>query len=589
MQFSRTFLLLLAFIAAFSTGCRKDNIKDSEVVSPPEPIIEIPTGVYGLVVDEGGTPVEGAEIHLGSSQAKSDENGIFSLSGLANQAQPFVRVEKSGYLPSLASFSTKAGDKGRVKVTLRAKILTAQINASAGGIANVPGGGSIEFAANGFVDAAGQAYNGPVLVYATYLDPTQPQTETMIPASWQGRNAAGEAQILLSYGMIHALLETPSGDQLQISKPAQITVPVPASRLASAPAEIPLWYIDEATSLWKEDGSAVLQGSVYKGQVSHFSWWNCDLGFPVVQLSGILRIGSTYPFAIIRITRPNGAFATTSTSATGFFSGQVPANEALLFEVLNECGNVVYTQNIGPFAVDTDLGIISVSWTTDWVEISGTLLNCDQNPVTKGYVSAHTNAQAQGNFPIQINPVDGSFSGTITNCGGTEVSLVGYDLDALKASATQTKPVSPQVNFGNVVACDNQILPGILIEFGNGNLKFIDNATVTIDSTGGGGAPSYYRILALDDQGNGHKVQYSINLLDWNQNPSNPLWATSIDVQLFNQPVYYIFGGGDVELIQQATQPGELVIFKITNSTLTEYPSNTNYPNSTITITAILQ
>ena len=589
MQFSRTFLLLLTFMAALATGCRKDSIKDTEVIIPPEPTIEIPTGVYGLVVDEGGTPVEGAEIHLGSSQAKTDQNGVFSLSGLANQAQPFVRVQKAGFFPSLASFSTKSGDKGRVKVTLRAKILSGQLDASTGGLVNIPSGGSIQFAANGFIDAAGQPYSGPVLVYATYLDPSQPQTENMVPASWQGRNASGEAQVLLSYGMIHALLETPGGAKLQINKPAQITVPVPADRLSSAPSEIPLWYIDEATSIWKEEGSAVLQGSVYKGQVSHFSWWNCDDGFPVVILSGILRIGDAFPYATIRITRPNGASASSPTSATGFFSGKVPANEALLFEVLNECGNVVYSENIGPLSADTDLGIISVSWTTDWVEVSGTLLNCDQNPVTNGYVSARINAQALSNFPMPVNPADGSFSGAIANCGGTEVSLVGYDLDALKSSVTLTQPVSPQINFGNVVACDNQVFPGILIEFENGTEKFIPNATVTIvpDMPN---TPEHFEIQATDDQGNGNTVKYQIVILDWNQNPANPFWGTSISHQLFGQPnEYYIFGGGDLELIQQGSQPGEIVIFKFTNTIVTEQKSNTQYQNGIVTITATLQ
>ncbi|MBK8192280.1 MAG: carboxypeptidase regulatory-like domain-containing protein [Lewinellaceae bacterium] len=269
-NFQKIFVLLLAFAAAFATGCRKDKISDSEVVIPPDPTIVIATGVFGLVTDESGTPIEAATVYLGNKQIQTDENGYFSLDGFANQVQPFVKVEKAGYLPSLASFSTKAGDKGRVKVTLRAKTLTAQVDASTGGAANLPGGGSIQFEANGFVDAAGQAYNGSVMVYATYLDPSQPQTESMVPASWQGRSATGEAQVLLSYGMIHALLETPAGQKLQISKPAQITVPVPADRLSNAPSEIPLWYIDEVTSLWKEEGSAVLQGAVYKGSVSHF-------------------------------------------------------------------------------------------------------------------------------------------------------------------------------------------------------------------------------------------------------------------------------------------------------------------------------
>ncbi len=588
MKFSIKYLLLFALAAALLAGCRKDSSDQTDIIIPPDPTVKIQTGVMGLVVDETGTPLEAATVRLGSSQIQTDENGFFELNGLANEIQPFVRVEKAGYFPSLVSFSAKAGHTGRVKVGLRTKTLAGQITAGAGGQVDVPGGGSIQFAADGFVDANGNAYAGSVLVYATYLDPSKPETDNMIPGSFLGQTTGGETQILRSFGMIHALLESPAGAKLQLSKPAQMTVPVPADRLSKAPAEIPLWYIDEATSIWKEEGKAALDGNVYKGQVSHFSWWNCDDGFPIIRLSGILRIGNEYPYVEIRITRPDGTTAVTVPTATGYFTGGVPANETLLFEVLNECGEVVHSQTIGPFGSDTDLGIISVIWTSDWVEIEGTLLNCDQDPVTNGYVQAWTNGQATGYFPVHVNS-DGTFSGIIANCSGTDVSVIGYDIDGLKASGTVTQPVAPRVLIGDLIACDVQITTGVLIEFGNGTEKFIDNATAVIESNPT--TPNVYRITTIDDQGNGNKVQYEIALLDWNQNPANPLWGASIQNTLFGQPVYYQINtqGGTIEAIQQGTQPGELVIFKMSNVILSEFPGNTTYPNSTITITAILQ
>ncbi|MBK8192279.1 MAG: hypothetical protein IPK76_03470 [Lewinellaceae bacterium] len=194
---------------------------------------------------------------------------------------------------------------------------------------------------------------------------------------------------------------------------------------------------------------------------------------------------------------------------------------------------------------------------------------------------------AFGNFPVQINPADGSFSGIITNCGSTEVSLVGYDLNALKSSLTLTKPVSAQVDFGNVVACDNQIVPGILIEFENGTQKWINNATVTFDTAGAG--IKVFNFHAFDDQGSGNSVTYQIAFLDWNQNPANPLWGTSTTTTISGQPVYYIIGAGDVEIVQQGTLPGELVIFKNTNAGLREEPGGALFNNCTVTITAIIQ
>lgn len=592
MKFSIKHLFLPLIVVALLAGCRKDNTDQTDVIFPPDPTVKIQTGVMGLVVDEAGAPLEAATVRLGSAQIQTDENGYFELNGQANQFQPFVRVEKAGFFPSLSSFSSKAGDVGRVKVTLRTKTLAGQLNTATGGQVDVPGGGTISFPVSGFVDAAGQPYNGQVLVYATYLDPSKPETNHMIPAAFLGQAATGEAQVLRSFGMIHALLETPAGAKLQLREPARITVPVPADRVSNAPAEIPLWYIDEATGIWKEEGSAVLNGSEYKGEVSHFSWWNCDDGFPIVRLSGTLRIGNQHPYVEIRITRPDGTTAIAVPSAAGYFSGGVPANETLLFEVINECGDVVYTQTIGPFSADTDLGIISVSWTSDWIEVEGTLLNCDQEPVANGYIQAWTDSQAAGYFPVHVNP-DGTFSGIIANCGGTDVSLIGYDIDALKTSQTITQPVEPRVLFGDVIACDVQLSTGVLIDFGNGTEKLIANATISLDSSPA--VPQVYQVLASDNQGNGNKVQYLMTFLDWNQNqnPSNPLWAMSVQRTLFGQPVYYDFevpsGINNIEAIQLGTQPGELVIFKLNNVIITESPGNTIYQNCTITITAVLQ
>ncbi|MCB9317472.1 MAG: hypothetical protein H6574_11255 [Lewinellaceae bacterium] len=591
MKFSIKHLFLLGIAVAALAGCRKDSTDQTDVIIPPIPTVKIQTGVIGFVVDESGVPLEAATVRMGTNQIQTDANGYFELNGLANEIQPFVQVEKAGFFPSLSSFSTKAGDVGRVKVTLRTKTLAGQLNSGTGAQVDVPGGGTISFPSDGFVDAAGQPYNGPVLVYATYLDPSKPETNQMIPASFLGQAATGEAQVLHSFGMIHALLETPAGARLQLREPAKITVPVPADRLSNAPAEIPLWYIDEATGIWKEEGSAVLNGSEYKGYVSHFSWWNCDAGFPVVQISGILRIGSAHPAVEVRITRPNGASRSGIPSASGYFEGKVPANETLVLEVINECGNVVFTQTIGPFSTDTDLGIFSLDWTTDWVEVSGTLLNCAQEPVTNGHVFAWTNNQAAGNFPILIDPADGSFSGAIANCGGTDVTLVGYDLDSLKTSQTLMLPVSQQVNFGNVVACDVQLNTGVLIDFGNGTQKFINNATAEVGPTPAGSDVLWIR--AVDNQGNGNKVNYEFAFLDWNQNPADPLWGVSVQRTLFGQPVYYDIqiqsGTNNVDAIQVGTQPGELVIFKLNNVLIAETPGNNIYQNCTITLTAIIQ
>lgn len=587
------FLPALAFLLVLVSvlvSCRKDKFSDDEIIIPPTPVVLVQTGVTGIVYDESNNPLKDATVWLGSASTTTDENGYFALTGLADAVQGSVRVEKPGYFPSLASFSVKSGDTGRVKVSLRSKTLTAQLDAATGGMVQVSADATVQLAGGSFVRADGSPYNGPVQVFASHLDPTDPKTDHLVPASWRGRAATGADQVLLSFGMLHVLLETPAGERLQINKSAQITVPAPASRLALAPATIPLWYLDEDTGIWKEEGSAVLDGNVYKGSVDHFSLWNCDDGIPVVQITGIFRVGGgVHPYAKIRVTRPNGTSASTTTTASGFFNEQVPANEVLLVEVLNECDAVVYSETIGPLTENTDMGIISVSWTTDWVQVTGALLNCNQEPVSQGYIHVWTDNQASGQFPIPINPATGEFAGALANCGGTNVSLVGYDLAEQTASDLVVMPVAPTVDFGDVEACDVPVVTGVRFEFG-GMVREIPGATAQLLASPG--SPPLYEITAVDAQDSGNKVIYIIHLLDWNQNPANPFWGFSMSFQLLNQPdPYYEISGNSSQTIESlvlGTNPGELVIFKITNAELIERPSGTVHQNATVTITATL-
>jgi len=590
MRRTYNFLIFLAVISAalFFGACRKDKITEDETITGPGPVVLIEAGVIGLVTDETGSPLSGADVYLGSKHTQTDEYGYFQLESILNAALPFVRVEKAGYFPSLAGFSAKAGKSGRVKVMLQTKSPAAQLNASSGGTVTVPGGGKVVFAPNGFVDATGQQYDGTVMVFATYLDPTAPNIDHLIPGGFLGRSTAGENQILTSFGMVHMLLETPSGQKIQINKPAEVTMPIPADRVSKAPASIPLWYIDEATGYWKEEGSASLQGNAYVGSVTHFSWWNCDIGSGYVRMSGQIRLGSEHPFVTLRVTQNGGLSATTTPDESGYFSGGVPANQTFLFEVLDECGNVVYSATLGPFGSETDIGIIAIPPSANnWITVQGSLENCDQQPVTNGFVSFRTNGNTSPYFPVPVDPATGTFSGAVVNCGGTEITLTAFDLDEHLSSDPVTLPITQDVDFGTVPVCDNAILAGITMEFPNGTKKFIPitSAVLQQDTVG----TDYYQFLAYEDQGGGNTVEYSVSLVNWTGNPNNPNWAMATHFTIFGNPTYYDMETNNIEALALGTQPGEQVILRLTDVILSEKPAGIHYANCTVTISAILQ
>ncbi|MEI2747339.1 MAG: hypothetical protein V9E88_01095 [Ferruginibacter sp.] len=93
--------------------------------------------------------------------------------------------------------------------------------------------------------------------------------------------------LLTSYAMMAVELESAAGEKLQLKEGSEATLvfAVPAVAQSSAPASIPLWYVDEKIGLWREEGTATKQGNQYTGKVKHFSFWNCDFSTTGVTLS----------------------------------------------------------------------------------------------------------------------------------------------------------------------------------------------------------------------------------------------------------------------------------------------------------------
>ena len=131
----------------------------------------------------------------------------------------------------------------------------------------------------------------------------------------------------------------------------------------------------------------------------------------------------------------------------------MPKNEALVLEVLGQCNNIVYTQNIGPFGSDASLGTISVTIpAANSLIITGTLVTCSNTNVVNGAVVVYTGNGHSYSVPV----TNGAFSLTLLRCENATVnfSVLGVDYAALQ----QSNPVSGSgttgtVNIGTIQAC----------------------------------------------------------------------------------------------------------------------------------------
>ena len=205
-----------------------------------------------------------------------------------------------------------------------------------------------------------------------------------------------------------------------------------------------------------QEGTATRSGNMYQAQVSHFSFWNCDAPFPLINLCMTLQSATgNQPLNNVAVTirRPNNSSGYGRTDSSGQLCGKVPKNEALVLSVLDQCGTVVYTQNIGPFTANTDLGVIQVTIPTpNQVTITGTVTDCSNNPVTNGAVLIYTG----GAFAYTVPVTNGAFSHTILRCnGGTlNFSVLGVDYTTLQQGVPYSGTATTgTANVGAIQAC----------------------------------------------------------------------------------------------------------------------------------------
>ena len=197
--------LLMAFLLV--VACRKDNSITDTQITAPGPIITILSQVSGLVTDRQGTALPEATVWLGNNSSTTDENGYFSISGYANEEGAILKVELMGYFTNFHAVRPFEGETARTTIQLTERSAPAQITTTSGGAITVNGGGKVTFASNSFVDSEGNPYSGTVNIYSTYIDPTMPDLEQVMPGDLRALNVANEPRLLESFGMINVELE----------------------------------------------------------------------------------------------------------------------------------------------------------------------------------------------------------------------------------------------------------------------------------------------------------------------------------------------------------------------------------------------
>lgn len=551
------FFLLLISLAMVS--CRKDEDiqKKDIIINPPVTLVE--SSLFGQVLDENGNPLEGALVITGTTNTETDENGVFQFTDvMMNSYGQLVTASYEGYFLGAKMVEARLATKHYTQFNLIKKNSIGVLSAATGGTVSSGDGVLIDFPANVIKDANDNVYAGNMVVYTSFIDPASDNILETMPGDLRAVNEDSEFVQLETYGMIAVELEDGSGNPLQImdDKEATIEIPLSANLAAIAPSTIPLWHFDEGSGYWVQEGEAVLTGDKYVGKVGHFSFWNCDYPYDLVQLSGSVVDGNgngvAYMTVEAELTNGNGV-GYAYTDENGDFGGKVPANEEMVIKVYEySCGNntTLYEATVGPFSTDTDLGDLVIDPSeTSALHITASILDCAMNVVVNGYLKVEANGTK-----IITADENGMIDATIIVCDATSMDVTAYDTDALKKSSTQTYNIDglTEIDLGAITACDEDITEFIVYTVDDGNSQ----TTYTIaDPDCGIDSPTFVLMGSGIDS-----TTTQIVLIGETPGVYNPQWASFGDPANPNGANIFCQGCQDFEVeLTSVGQVGEAV------------------------------
>lgn len=416
---------------------------------------------HGLVLSTNGSPVSGATITIGTSTVQTNAQGIFVIKNAdVKEKFAYVKATKAGFVNGSRTMVPTTGSN-KINIMMIPATNTSTIASGATATVSLPNGTKVKFDGS-FKDANGNAYNGNVNVAMFHLKPSDQYLNELMPGSFLANNTDGNSRIMETYGMLHVQLTGVSGQNLQIASghTAEMTVVIDATQTSTAPATIPLWSFNETTGIWQEESSATKVGNAYVGNVSHFSWWNCDAQFPQCLLNVHIQNSTTQPLSnvTVKLFRQNQNSTSAITDGNGNASGIIPAGENLTMKIYDACNNVIMTNNIGPFTNNSNntLPAITIPQSlSNTITITGTLKDCSGNNVTNGVanLSYASSTNYFSNYSTQVT--NGSFSFNVLSCASSQqLTFSGADFTNLQTTgAINFTATSPSTNLGNLTVC----------------------------------------------------------------------------------------------------------------------------------------
>lgn len=437
------------------------------------PMELINTHIYGQVTNKQGNPIQEVTIGIKNQEVLTDENGYFSFEDIkADKNGTHIRATKNGYFQNTITVYPVLNHSLFSSIILNEKSSSATLLSWKGGSVKLGNEGWLDIDPNTLVyDSDGSNFEGTAYFETKVLPVNDPEFENSAPGEMIGlddqQNRVGIAPVALLYlyvtdGQQHRL-------RLAKGQTATLSLTPSGSGISAFSESMPMWSFDGESNRWIRSGTGdFVNAENYIGEISNFNDWCFAAPYPITSVTGSLKYMGELDAAkhsIEVLDQVEMLTRTLYSDDQGVFSGYLPKDKELNMRVRNECGVVVYEENIGSFTAPSTLNLeLSEGLDCRSVPVSGKLVNCQGDPVENAYVRI----SSKENISYYQTDASGFFSGTFKMCEDdlrVDISAGNYS-DQAMVTAYSGLAVNENISIGDWVLCD--------VENGSISLQFRD-------------------------------------------------------------------------------------------------------------------
>ena len=355
-------LMLTLTLALAISGCGGGD--DSEAPAPAIPPAATGSVSGTVVASRSGAALAGVAVTADGRSTSTAADGSYTLTEVPAGDAKLLAFERAGHAKSVQVVAVSAGATARASARLTPIGAAQTFDAATGATVSVAGSTArVSLPPAGLVGASGAAATGPVTAEVTPINPATDPANMPGNYTAQAAVAGGAPQPIESFGALNVTLKDAAGKALNLASGKTATIRIPlATRSASPPATVPLFYFDETAGLWVQQGSATLAGSApnqyYEGTVSHFTTWNADQVIDTIRVIGCVQDVAGARIAAAEVNSYGSDYSGRgSTASNAVCDFAVPIRKGGVAIIVAQVGNRSSApKRVGPSQTDILLG-----------------------------------------------------------------------------------------------------------------------------------------------------------------------------------------------------------------------------------------